>query len=190
MKFSEIMKEAHATALEKGWHDGAIRTPERALSLVALVHAEVVETQQDIPRPNGRAAELFWINDSGPGGVLVELADIIIRLADMHAFFGWETLAELRVGEPAPPAFVWTLADVPKAIAEIHMRLAVDYTEPIRRNGRPDGPAPGALICLCEQLADSLALHFGAPATGLVEAVRAKMKHNKTRSYRHGGKLA
>lgn len=79
-KFAE---EAHEIARSKGWWDdyeGRDLTPDEIAAKLALVHSEVSEALESVR--NGE--ELLWYGEGGkPEGVIVEMADAIIRLAEL-----------------------------------------------------------------------------------------------------------
>lgn len=77
----KLVEEAWETTQDKGFHTG--RSP---LEKMALIITEIAEAIEEVRagRPN------IWIGeDSKPEGVLVELADAVIRIAD---YFGSEKI--------------------------------------------------------------------------------------------------
>jgi NTP pyrophosphatase (non-canonical NTP hydrolase) len=80
MHLNELAKEIHQTACEKGWWD----EPRNFGELIALCHSELSESLE--AKRTNLPAEVFinWV----PEGWGVELADCIIRILDMAAFFG------------------------------------------------------------------------------------------------------
>lgn len=90
----------------------------------------------------------------------------------------------------------WTSADrnFPEIIALIHSELSEALEEyrnghPIEEvrieNGKPEG-VPVELVDAIIRILD----HFGRHNIDLTEVLRAKLKYNATRPYRHGGKKA
>lgn len=82
MKISDLVDDAHAMALQKGWwHED--RSPAECL---ALIHSEVSEALEclRIGSPGDR-----WYSDgedmytSKPEGFVYELADVLIRIGDL-----------------------------------------------------------------------------------------------------------
>jgi len=83
----ELVERAHKTAKEKGWWEG-----ERDLGeVLANVHAEVSEAWEEY-RHGADLTEirLKWDEHDGlkPEGFPVELADILIRVADLAGAYG------------------------------------------------------------------------------------------------------
>ena len=102
MNLAELQKEAHAIAREKGWWD-----EERTFGdLIALIHSELSEaleayrTDPDEPLmdtdTDGHPI-LYWDPiDQKPEGVASELADVVIRVADMAEHYGIDLDAAVR----------------------------------------------------------------------------------------------
>lgn len=77
MKVNDLVKDAYQTALSKGWHDTERSVPE----LLCLIHSEVSEVLEEYR--NGRQPTEIYYNDNGkPEGIPIEIADIVIRIAD------------------------------------------------------------------------------------------------------------
>ncbi|MBN18795.1 MAG: hypothetical protein CL758_04890 [Chloroflexi bacterium] len=83
MQINELMNQSYETAKSKGWWDDKNRNiPE----LLALVHSEVSEALEEY-RENGYKKKYHRENDNKPEGFIYELADILIRVADMSAHY-------------------------------------------------------------------------------------------------------
>jgi NTP pyrophosphatase (non-canonical NTP hydrolase) len=81
-----LINESHQTATAKGWWDD----PNRNVGeLLALIHSEVSEALE-VYRVKGKdSLNENWLGDKGkPEGFTVELADVIIRIADFCGEFG------------------------------------------------------------------------------------------------------
>ena len=92
MQIKELIQEAHDTATEKGWWD----KPDRNIpELLALIHSEVSEALEAYRIKGKDGLGDTWYSPptkegsySGkPEGFTVELADVIIRIADLCAEF-------------------------------------------------------------------------------------------------------
>ena len=167
MNLADLQKEAHAIAKEHGWWD-----QERTFGdLIALVHSELSEALEayrvcgivDCPHEHTEGA-----------GVASELADVVIRVADMAEWYG-ETIAS-RIGEPA---FIAKSVNKPSFgdwVSELHWQVANAWNEHEYSIG-----ALGDVV----HTTDLMAAHYGID---LDAAIEAKMEYNRTRPYRHGGK--
>lgn len=80
LTIAQVIDASYKTAMEKGWWDQPRTIPE----LIALMHSELSEALEDY-----RTQEMLAVIDpSGkPIGLPVELADVIIRIADMCGYF-------------------------------------------------------------------------------------------------------
>ena len=94
MTINDLQKEAHAIAKEKGWHD----TPRSVGDLIALCHSELSEALEAYRDTGIRPLPIDTTLQDKPEGFAVELADCIIRIADMaemfnidlETFIGWK----------------------------------------------------------------------------------------------------
>ena len=86
MEIKSVIHESHSTAIKKGWWDPPCRQiPE----LLALVHSEVSEALESYREIGPEQLNKMWYEETKgkPEGFTVELADIIIRIADMCGEF-------------------------------------------------------------------------------------------------------
>jgi len=74
---SQIQLEVYATAVEKGWHEEPDRSVGESIALMHSELSEALEEYRDTPNLN------MWTGNQGkPEGVVVELADCVIRIFD------------------------------------------------------------------------------------------------------------
>ena len=107
-----------------------------------------------------------------PVGVASELADVVIRVADMVEFYGWELVLQpnYRSGYPHSPTFgdwITALHDQLPALDDCKATLK----ESLER-----------FVSMVQRMA----AHYGID---LDAAIAAKMEYNRGRPYRHGGKV-
>lgn len=82
MNIKDLQEEAHKIACEKGWHI----QPRSVGDLIALCHSELSEALE-FYRKYGCVINIDGTT-SKPEGFGVELADVIIRVADMAELYG------------------------------------------------------------------------------------------------------
>lgn len=71
----------HANAVERGWWEGGeLPTPDEIGAKLALIHSEVSEALEELRSGRWLASR---IEDGKPEGFVVELADVVIRCADL-----------------------------------------------------------------------------------------------------------
>ena len=184
MDLKALQHEAHAIAKEHGWWD-----EERTFGdLIALVHSELSEALEAYRKtgwPWLRVNEWRCDVHGKPMGVASELADVVIRVADMAEWYGLENLQEwidsLRESDLSG---ITTFGEwitcchllASKAMEQLHE----DANDPEHGTKMAFGRL-GSLVMLIQRMA----AHYGID---LDAAIEAKMEYNRTRSYRHGGK--
>jgi NTP pyrophosphatase (non-canonical NTP hydrolase) len=81
---NSLRDAAHAAAREKGWYDKGNRNLFEAL---ALIHSEISEAVEAARK----AEPAIWYGEGGkPEGIAVELADAVIRIADLCGAEGYD----------------------------------------------------------------------------------------------------
>ena len=180
MNLADLQREAHAIALSKGWWD-----EERSFGdLIALVHSELSEALEEYRGKHIWAdwRQLHTYPNGRPRGVASELADVVIRVADMAEWYGvylqWSLdLALGAATQDEPDGFGdW--------VTTLHQALSAcwSWSNPPRVTLTTSQTVPlGALVYGVQ----CMAAHYGID---LDAAIAAKMEYNKSRPYRHGGK--
>ena len=202
MNIAELQRKAHAIAKEKGWWD----EPRTFGDLIALVHSELSEALEGYrgyrdtrPRRWMASGELepghcFAQVDSGeaylkrykPIGVPSELADVVIRLADMAEYYRVDLAGEIDALQLENDERDMTGRSFGDWIAGLHASLsfALAYRE---WDGFASAGLPSWDTCLADCVAgvQRMAAHYGID---LDAAIEQKMEYNRGREYRHGGK--
>lgn len=82
MTITELVTEAHMTARAKGWHDDN-ETPPSALRVTAWLGLVCSEAAEAIECVRCGQCAMHKAEGGKPEGLPAELADIVIRVADM-----------------------------------------------------------------------------------------------------------
>ena len=172
MNLTKLQKEAHAIARDHGWWD-----EERTFGdLIALVHSELSEALEAY-RDEVLPSKPHLLSTK----VASELADVVIRVADMTEHYGVDggvmdrQLANQREVIPdLPPDFTFG-----ERITALH-----NWVSNAGQFGHDQEQWSGYLGIVVFEV-ERMAAHYGID---LDAAIEAKMEYNRTRSYRHGGK--
>ena len=177
MDLKALQKEAHAIAKGKGWWD----TERTFGDLIALVHSELSEALEayrvcgivDCPHEHTEGA-----------GVASELADVVIRVADMAEWYGCQVAdtipTKVYVNQRADLTFGEWIALLHHCFSE-----ALEARWMGRSPTTQDYEGWWDWTCQAYRWILKMAAHYGID---LDAAIEAKMEYNKGRSYRHGGK--
>lgn len=165
--FDSLTCVAHAMAVEKGWWEG-----ERlAVECWVNFHAELSEAWEEYRcgrMATWYAADAASVLRSGgipkPEGFWVEIADLMIRIAD---YVGSRRFEILGVSITEFEGARWS--NTPAVIATIHSLIARwDFMD---------------VVETCQRFAS-------AHDVDLWSVIREKLRYNATRPHRHGGKNA
>ena len=159
MNLADLQREAHAIAKEHGLWD----TEPTFGDCIALVHSglsEALEAYRDEVLPS--KPHLLSTK------VASELADVVIRVADMAERYEWK-LPKRQL-----------LAFDPNESFGEHIVSAHEMLSGVR------GSEPAVVLSDFVEYIRAMASHYGID---LDAAIAAKMFYNRTRPYRHGGKV-
>lgn len=94
MDIKWLMEESFRIATEKGWNEGE---PRPIPELIALIHSEVSEALEEYR--NGHAVTKVYYTgvDDKPEGFPIEIADVIIRIADLCGLYGIDLEDAIRI---------------------------------------------------------------------------------------------
>ena len=197
MSLNELAKEAHQIAVDHGWW-----SPEPSFGdLVALMHSELSEALEEYRAGNrirpGEPTPMVYYSGRGyvatdttecckkPEGIAVELADCIIRILD------WMGKEQMDADKLMYESTQRVMPEVPKrinntsfgnCISRWHLLLSLGYVHWCREPG--EYAALRIALCMAEILDWA-----GKEGVDMEAIIREKMEYNKTRPYRHGGKL-
>ena len=186
MNLAELQREAHAIAKEHGWWDeersfgDCIADAHQALSKALEAYREKhiwADWCQLQTYPNGR-----------PRGVASELADVVIRVADMAEWYEVDVREESI--EFADDLWLGSLSDQFVSFGDwiggCHILLSDALLE-LWTPSQKTLPSPWVSLALLLRDVQRMAAHYGID---LDAAIEAKMEYNRTRTrtYRHGGK--
>ena len=174
---NSLSKEVHQNAVEHGWWE-----EERSFGeVIALIHSELSEALEEYR--NGHAVTEIYYNGDKPEGVPVELVDVVIRLLDVVGKYGWE-LTTPKISDQNIRSRKSYLKEkpFPELIAELHGALSEMYIDLMGNEAE----------CVKEEIVDMavyLACWYGAFDIDFEPTILLKHEYNKTRPYKHGGKV-
>lgn len=87
MKIHELQQEAHGNAVSKGFYDFVPPTLDAINTRLMLTVGELAEAQEEL-RAGHAPTEVYYRDDGKPEGFGMELADAVIRIADLAGFLG------------------------------------------------------------------------------------------------------
>ena len=195
MNINDLIKEAHENAVAHGWWE-----EERPFAeLIALTHSELSEALEEY-RDGRELGEIYYSCTAGgrgnenclfpgvrpcpekcknlkPEGIPIELADVIIRIAD---YFG---RYKIQVDELKSRATHQTVRDKIGTLCELiahgHWLLGMAYVS-------KEEELRYSLMAL---LVDHIRDFCQCNGIDIEKAINIKMRYNKTRPYKHNKKI-
>jgi hypothetical protein len=92
LAISELQESAFLNSRSKGFHDGAMNIGEK----LALIHSEISEALECYRNHPEHIADIY-IDNRKPEGFGVELADAVIRIADLCGAIGVDLEEMIRL---------------------------------------------------------------------------------------------
>ena len=185
MNLANLQREAHAIAKEHGWWD-----EERTFGdCIALVHSELSEALEAYREKHIWTdwRQLQTYPNGQPVGVGSELADVVIRVADMAEHDGVDLASEIETLRRENDERDMTGRTFGDWISDLHASLSFSYESREWDGYAARGfPSWEELLADCVAGVQRMAAHYGID---LDAAIEAKMAYNRTRPYRHGGKV-
>jgi hypothetical protein len=203
MNIEELCERSYKTAVDKGWHT----EPRSFGEVTALFHSEVSEALEIWRDPSGRhpryrKLDEVWESEGGkPEGFVIELADLLIRIADtcvemkfpLAAELGNMSVPELGHEMALDVAVAKEMADskasypqsIPEWLARIHACLSRAFEDFADAWGTSRGERAAIMLARAIEMAGAVCWINGLD---LEAALARKMAYNDDRSYRHGGK--
>lgn len=198
MNLKQLANMIHENAVEHGWWE----SPRPDYEVIALAHSELSEALEEYRA--GRPWVWYAEEDHKPEGIGIEVTDCIIRLLDWAAerdiFTDADTMEDCQESAQAYLDWRWKDAavfrNVPETIWRMHRMLAHIETEEdfdIFLRGTTFSDKGNTLdkelkrsVLQIIGIADMMLTENGF---GLGQLIVIKHAYNKTRPYRHGGKV-
>lgn len=192
MNIDELIAKSHSIAIAQGWWpDGPGGVS--VCVLVNLFHSEISEAWVDWracrmelwwsldgarvhPTDTTREAQDNWgvWRPAKPEGFWVEIADLVLRLADTMGAMGWKY----------DPTADWKhFDDMPSFVSTLHVWSSALFRWDMTCYRSDANVTMANMIKTCVRTAER-------HGVDLLELCELKMQYNATRPYRHGGKRA
>ena len=195
MTIKEFLTEAHKTALEKGWWE---QSPEESLKqrdlgeVVCLFHSEVSEALEAYRDPNHKPSEIWFGEEGKPEGVGIELADLLIRLADAVQGYSIDLGEAFLSGDLRNLDFetYYAARNVPGLLCQMHSYLTDLWRTWTMKEkfAHSLSDMMSIIFNLTGHIMRSVSGDEGDSSAFIEFCVVTKMNYNKNRPTRHGGK--
>lgn len=199
MDIANLISESHNIALAKGWWDG----PRSFAGLFLLMQSEISEALEDYRAGHGwhevwyehkiswesrtviecTTSPLLRGQAGKPCGISIELADVVIRVADFAGRYQMDLCSLPKVVpcadfETALARASWHISLAYELSSEIEVPLATTQKAIWTLMTERMGKVIQQIVLLCE-----------AQGIDLDHAIQIKQDYNRTRPYRHGNKV-
>ena len=175
MNIEKLCQRSHKTALEKGWYE-----EDRSLGeVLALMHSEISEALECY-RDSARQPDEVWQGEGGkPEGMVIELADLLIRIGDTCEHLKIPVATKLCNTQIGTLGYGMEEKEVPIIVqlTRIHVELSKCFMD--------FDPDVTEFLAMAMSRTGALCRQQG---WDLEKAVLRKMAYNETRPHRHGGK--
>ena len=194
MNIEELCKRSYDTAVSKGWHEQKRSFGEAT----ALFHSEVSEALECFRDPSHQPGDT-WHSESGkPEGLVIELADLLIRIADTAVDMSLSvagcllntTVDMLGYGSSESMRYsVYEIASLTDMLSVIHIYLSKAFDASLD-HGSLEGKMDHMVAHQLASAMNAVGAICRIQGWNLEGAVAEKLEYNENRAYRHGGKRA
>ncbi len=184
--FNEFAKDIHENAVAHGWWE-----EERSFAeIIALCHSELSEALEEYRngRPmlyvddfenETRITDISKFDGKKPEGISVEMADCIIRILDYCG------KANIDVDEYIKDLDIFSpIKKAPKELAELITSCHCDLSAAYMQKNNITEVSDYLSNCI-----SIISFWCKQNDVDLIEIIRIKHEYNKTRPYKHGGKV-
>jgi len=173
-RLNELARTSYENARNHGFYD----PPPSFASRISLIHSELSEALEDW---RGSRMALTKNEKGKPEGFPTELADTVIRIADLCGFMeiNLDDCYRTAVNDPILDLLSERATD--DLIAEAHLRVSRAFVS--RANTRAVSSNLAEVVVICGLMA-------AREGADLQAAIVAKAEYNLSRPYRHGHKRA
>lgn len=176
INLNKLAKEVHENAVAHGWWE----TERDFGEIIALIHSEVSEVLEEYRNGHG-LTETYYSENGKPEGIPSEMADIIIRVIDICGKYDIKIDEDIvsrvrRISEEYKEQLDRKFRSFGDTIAQIHQGITIWY-----ENGLYSGRVADIIAVIL-----GMSFHQGID---IEKAIIEKHEFNKTRPYKHGGKL-
>lgn len=168
MDYQRLQEKSYRIAEEHGWHNDGRDFHD----YIALMHCELSEAVESF-RVDQDYTKIYYVNGK-PEGVPIELADLLIRIADTTKQLGHDL--ETDIVESAE------VTDFPSAMVNARFIRMINYAHTMTCGINESCPRLFADVCLY------VICWCRFHRLDIEEAIEIKHTYNETRPYRHGGK--